>query len=63
MIKIDMWYGNKASDADKVNITFYDLDCEYRGNIYRSGEYIGDYVADTTQEVKKSFPQLIFNLD
>jgi hypothetical protein len=61
MIKIDMWNGEKAQNADKIDIFFYDLDCEYRGNIYRAKECIGDYTADTAQEIEKAFPQLVFN--
>ena len=61
MIKIDMWYNDKPTDADKIDVFFYDLDCEYRGNIYKAGEIIGDYVTDNSLELEKAFPQLIFN--
>lgn len=43
MIKIDMWYGDKPTEADKIDITFNDLDARYRGNIYKQGRIIGDY--------------------
>ena len=33
MIKIDMWYGDNHTEADKIDIIFYDNACEYRGNI------------------------------
>lgn len=61
MIKIDMWHGDKASDADRIDIIFYDLDCKYRGNIYRGGDCIGDYTADNTEVIERVFSQLIFN--
>ena len=42
MIRIDMWYGNKRKEADKIDVTFYPNDGEYRGNIYKEGRIIGD---------------------
>ncbi len=36
MIKIDMWYGDSYKEADRIDIAFYDSDCEYRGNIYKN---------------------------
>ena len=63
MIKIDMWYNDKPTDADNVNVFFYDLDCEYRGNIYKAGKIIGDYVCTDSTELEKVFPQLVFNWD
>lgn len=61
MINIDMWYGDDPGKADKIDITFYDLDCEYRGNIYMSGKIVGDYTCNDSVELEKSFPQLTFN--
>ena len=61
MIKIDMWYNDKPTDADKIDVFFYDLDCEYRGNIYKAGRIIGDYVCTDSTELEKAFPQLAFN--
>ncbi|EOS48261.1 hypothetical protein C810_01347 [Lachnospiraceae bacterium A2] len=43
-IMIDMWYGDKKEDADKIDISFYPNDGEYRGNIWKDGRMIGDYV-------------------
>lgn len=31
MVNIDMWYGDKKEDADKIDISFYPGDGEYRG--------------------------------
>ena len=61
MLKIDMWYGNKPSDADKIDITFYPNEGKYRGNIYKDGKAIGDYVCNDSVELEKKFSQLQFN--
>ena len=63
MIKIDMWYNDNVSDADKISITFYPNDGDYRGNIYKHGKIIGDYACTDSIELEKAFPQLIFNWD
>lgn len=63
MVHIDMWYGDKPTEADKISINFYDLDAEYRGNIYKNGETIGDYSCKDSLELEKAFPQLQFNWD
>ena len=36
-INIDMWYGDKKKDADKIDISFYPNYGEYRGNIWKDG--------------------------
>lgn len=59
MVYIDMWYGDKPTEADKIS--FYDLDAEYRGNIYKNGKMIGDYSCKDSLELEKAFPQLQFN--
>lgn len=61
MISIDMWYGNKPTEADKINITFYPNEGEYRGNIYKDGKIIGDYACNDSIELEKAFEQLHFN--
>ena len=63
MVKIDMWYGDSPTEADKIDIEFYDLDAEYRGNIYKNGKIIGDYSCKSSIELEKAFPQLQFNWD
>lgn len=60
-IMIDMWYGDKASDADKISVNFYPNDGEYRGNIYKDGRAIGDYVCADSLTIEKVFNQLVFN--
>ena len=60
MFKADMWYGDQISDVDRIDISFSDIDCVYRGNLYRNKKCIGDYVCDDSVELEKSFPQLTF---
>ena len=60
MFEIDMWYGDKIEDVDKIDITFYDM---YRGNVYIKGKCVGDYVTDDSTILEKKFPQLTFNWD
>lgn len=61
MINIDMWYGNSHKEADKIDVTFYPSDEEYRGNVYKDGKIIGDYVCNDSVELENSFTQLKFN--
>lgn len=62
MINIDMWYGDNYKKADKIDITFYPNDGEYRGNIYKDEKCIGDYVCNDSIELEKTFPQLVFSV-
>ena len=61
--KVDMWYGNGTGEVDKIDVTFNDLDGEYRGNCYIKGKCVGDYVAKDTQAIEKQFPQIQFDWD
>lgn len=60
---IDMWYGNDSGEADKIDVWFSDCDCVYRGNIWKCGEPIGDYVCSDSTTLETLFPQLVFNWD
>ena len=57
MINIDMWYGDDHKEADKIDVSFYPNDGEYRGNIYKNGKTIGDYTSNNSVELEKSFSQ------
>lgn len=59
-IMIDMWYEDKKEDADKIDISFYPNDGEYRGNIWKDGRMIGDYVCADSVDLENLFPQLKF---
>ena len=61
MINIDMWYGDKHTEADKIDVSFYPNDGEYRGNIYKNGKIIGDYSCNDSVEPENTFSQLKFN--
>lgn len=52
MIDIDMWYGDKSTEVDKLDIAFYPNEGNYRGNLYRNGKIIGDYVCDSSAQLK-----------
>lgn len=58
---VDMWYGDKKGDADRISISFNDLNCTYSGNIYKNGRIIGDYSCSDSMQLEKLFPQLVFN--
>lgn len=60
MFKADMWYGDQISDVDRIDISFSDADCVYRGNMYKNGKCIGDYECDDSVELGDAFPQLTF---
>lgn len=50
---LDMWYGDSPRDADKIDIFFSDLDCIYRGNIYKTGELLGIIPQKRRRRLKK----------
>lgn len=58
MIKIDMWYDDKKEQATGLDIWFNDLGCFYSGNIRIFGKIVGDYYADSVQEICEAFPHL-----
>lgn len=60
-LRVDMWHGGQKEDADRIDILFYASDCTYRGNIYKDGKIIGDYVCDDSLTLERIFPQLVFN--
>ena len=58
-----MWYGNKITEADRIDVFFNGLTGDYRGNIYKDGQAIGDYSTPDSLELEKTFTQLAFNWD
>ena len=56
-----MWYNNAVEEADKITVTFSDIDAMYRGNIYKDNKIISDYSCNDSVELEKAFPQLQFN--
>ena len=63
MINIDMWYEDKPEEVTGIDWSFSNLDCVYRGNLYKNEKMIGDYVVNTMQEVQKAFPHLAERID
>lgn len=63
MINIDIWHKNNPEEITGIDWSFSDLDCVYRGNLCKGGKMIGDYTADTMQEVQEAFPQLSEPID
>ena len=61
MINIDMWYSDKKEQVTSLDILFNDLCCFYSGNLRIFGEIVGDYYADSVQEIQEAFPNLRFN--
>ena len=55
---IDMWYGHGCSEVDGVDIYFNDLDCKFRGNLYKGNKVIGDYTCESAMQIAKCFPNL-----
>lgn len=56
-MRIDYWYGNKKKDIAFVSVSFSDIDCVYRGNIYDiNKKCIGDFSTNDSTEIEKYFP-------
>jgi len=56
MIRTDFWEQPINFEiVDEIDWSFYPGE-GYRGNLYSSQEIIGDYTADTIQEIKSVFP-------
>ena len=58
MIKIDMWYNDKKEQATGLDIWLNDFGCFYSGNITIFNKIVGDYYADSVQEICEAFPHL-----
>ena len=54
-ITFDFWYGDKLEDCDKIKVYFSDLDCKYRGNLYKNGEAVGDFVTESSIAIEKAW--------
>ena len=63
MIKVDMWYNDKKEQATGLDIQFNDLGCFYSGNIRIFGKMVGDYYADSVQDIEKAFPHLAKDIE
>lgn len=55
---IDMWYGDKSEQVTGLDINFNNLGGFYFGNLRIFGKIVGDYYADSVQDIKEAFPHL-----
>ena len=62
MINIDMWHNDKIKAVEKINIFFNDLTGKYWGNCYINNKAIGDFTADSSTDIEKTFEHLAINL-
>ena len=62
-MNLDLWYQNKPEDITRITIFFNDIDAKYWGNCYIGEKIVGDYTADSFEDVEKTFPHLSFDLD
>jgi hypothetical protein len=62
-INIDMWYNDKPEQVTELDIYFNDLGVFYSGNLRIFGKIVGDYYADSVQDIKKAFPHLAEYID
>ncbi len=61
MINIDMWHNDKIKAVEKINIFFNDLTGKYWGNCYINNKAIGDFTADSSTDIEKTFEHLAIN--
>ena len=62
-INIDMWYGDKPEQVTGLDIYFNDLGGFYSGNLRIFGKIVGDYYADSVQDIEKAFPHLAKDIE
>ena len=60
---IDMWYGDKPEQVTGLDIYFNDLGGFYSGNLRIFGKIVGDYYADSVQDIEKAFPHLAKDIE
>jgi hypothetical protein len=62
-INIDMWYEDKPEQVTGLDIYFNDLGGFYFGNLRIFGKIVGDYYADSVQDIEKAFPHLAKDIE
>ena len=55
-MKIDFWYGDTLETINGASVSFYPNDGEYRGNLYKDGRAVADFIATDSTEIEKAFP-------
>ena len=52
MINIDIWHKNNPEEITGIDWSFSDLDCVYRGNLYKGGKSISAVIGSNRQDLK-----------
>lgn len=55
-MKIDFWYDDTLETIEGIDCSFYPNSGEYRGNLYKGGRAVGDYVTCDSLEIEKIAP-------
>lgn len=55
-MKIDFWYGDTLETIEGIDCSFYPNAGVYRGNLYKNGRPVGDYVTENSSEIEKIAP-------
>lgn len=55
--QINLWYGNKPSEIDNLDISWSDNRLAYVGNLYIKGKPVGDFTTENTKQVEEWFSQ------
>lgn len=50
---IDSWYGIFLAECDDYDAVWSDMDCIYRGNLYRNKKPVGDWSSEIFEEFEK----------
>lgn len=56
MIKFDFWYNDTLETITGASASFYPNEGIYRGNLFKDGRIVGDYVSDNSVEIEDTFP-------
>ena len=55
-MKIDFWYGDTMEQITGISYSFYPNEGIYRGNLYKNGKPVADYVTTDSAEIEKIVP-------
>ena len=55
-MKIDFWFGDTMEQITGISYAFYPNNGEYRGNLYKNGRAVADYVTTDSAEIEKIAP-------
>lgn len=61
MVNIDFWYKNSLQEITRIDLFFNGYSGLYEGNIYINDKIVGDYSADDSIELERTFSHLHFN--